>query len=185
MSYGISIGRNCILHSGCVIGADGFGFAPNQGGWQKIHQLGGVTIGDRVEIGANTTVDRGALDDTRIGDGVIIDNLVMIAHNVQIGDNTAIAGNSGIAGSTTVGKNCIVAGHVGITGHINICDGVHFSGMSMVTKSIKEPGAYSSGMPLAPTKTWRRNAVRLGQLDQIATRLGKLEKTIQKNLPEE
>lgn len=175
--HGISIGANCILHSGCVIGADGFGFAPEAGGWTKIHQLGGVKIGNKVEIGACTCVDRGALDDTEIADGVIIDNHVQIAHNVRIGRNTAIAAHSAIAGSTTIGANCIIAGAVAITGHLTLADNVHLTATSFVSASIKEPGSYSSGTVLAPTKDWRKNAARFRQLDNLATRLIKLERT--------
>lgn len=174
--HGISIGKNCILHSGCVIGADGFGFAPDAGGWLKIHQLGGVVIGDNVEIGACTCIDRGALDDTWIADGVIIDNQVQIAHNVRIGKNTAIAGHSAIAGSTTIGANCTISGAVAIVGHITLADKVHITARSLVSASITEAGSYSSGTPLALTKDWRKNAARFRQLDSLATRLIKLER---------
>lgn len=178
--HGVHIGADCLLHSGCVIGADGFGFAPHAGQWVKIHQLGGVVIGNRVEIGAATCIDRGALGDTTIGDGVIIDNQVQIAHNVVIGNNTAIAANSGISGSTTIGKNCTIAGAVGIVGHINIADGVHITAMSMVTGTIAEPGSYSSGTALSLTTEWRKNAVRFRQLDSLASRLAALEKKVSK-----
>jgi len=173
---GVSIGNRVSIHSGAVIGGDGFGFANDRGHWVKIHQLGSVEIGDRVEIGACTTVDRGALGNTIIKSGVIIDNLVQIAHNVEVGENTAIAGCCGIAGSTIIGKNCILAGGVGIVGHIRLCDSVTVTGMSMVTKSITEPGSYSSGTPLSETTEWRRSAVRFGQLDKWAQRLTKIEK---------
>ncbi|HSC67907.1 MAG TPA: UDP-3-O-(3-hydroxymyristoyl)glucosamine N-acyltransferase [Cellvibrio sp.] len=175
--HGVSIGASCIFHSGSVIGADGFGFAPDAGSWVKIHQLGGVRIGNRVEIGACTCVDRGALDDTIIDDGVIIDNLVQIAHNVRIGKNTAIAGHTAIAGSTAIGANCTIGGAVAIAGHLTLTDKVHINGKSMVSASISEPGAYSSGTPLAPLKDWRKNAARFRQLDALATRLIKLERT--------
>lgn len=175
--HGVSIGANCLLHSGSVIGADGFGFAPEAGGWTKIHQLGGVKIGNKVEIGACTCIDRGALDDTEIEDGVIIDNHVQIAHNVRIGRNTAIAGHSAIAGSTLIGANCTIAGAVAIVGHLTITDKVHISARSLVSASIKEAGSYSSGTPLAPTKDWRKNAARFRQLDNLAARLIKLERT--------
>lgn len=175
--HGVNIGSDCMLHSGCVIGADGFGFAPDAGGWIKIHQLGGVNIGNKVEIGACTCVDRGALDDTEIADGVIIDNQVQIGHNVRIGRNTAIAAHTAIAGSTTIGANCTIAGAVAIAGHLTLVDKVHISGKSMVSASINEPGSYSSGTPLAPTKDWRKNAARFRQLDSLATRLIKLERT--------
>lgn len=173
--HGVVIGADCIIHSGAVIGSDGFGFAPDKGRWQKIHQLGGVVIGSGVEIGAGTAIDRGALTDTVIADGVKIDNQVHIAHNVRIGKNTAIAANSAIAGSTSLGENCTVAGCVGIAGHVTIVDGVHISGMSMVTSSVSEPGSYSSGIPLSPSAEWRKNAVRFKQLNAMAARLKQLE----------
>lgn len=172
--HDISIGENCIFHSGCVVGADGFGFAPSSQGWVKIHQLGSVVIGNSVEIGANTTIDRGALDNTFIDDGVIIDNLVQIGHNVRLGKNTAIAAHTAIAGSTTIGDNCTIAGAVAIAGHVTLADKVHITGMSMVSSSISEAGSYSSGVPLGPTKEWRKNAARFRQLDSLATRLIKL-----------
>lgn len=172
--HGVSIGSDCIFHSGCVIGGDGFGFSPSPQGWVKIHQLGGVVIGNKVEIGANTTIDRGALDDTFIDDGVIIDNLVQIGHNVRLGKNTAIAAHTAIAGSTSIGDNCTIAGAVAIAGHVNLADKVHITGMSMVSSSITEAGSYSSGVPLAPTKEWRKNAARFRQLDSLATRIIKL-----------
>jgi UDP-3-O-[3-hydroxymyristoyl] glucosamine N-acyltransferase len=172
--HGVSIGSDCIFHSGCVIGADGFGFSPSPKGWVKIHQLGGVVIGNKVEIGANTTIDRGALDDTFIDDGVIIDNLVQIGHNVRLGKNTAIAAHTAIAGSTSIGDNCTIAGAVAIAGHVTLADKVHITGMSMVSSSITEAGSYSSGVPLGPTKEWRKNAARFRQLDSLATRIIKL-----------
>jgi UDP-3-O-[3-hydroxymyristoyl] glucosamine N-acyltransferase len=174
--HGVTIGSDCLLHSGSVIGADGFGFAPDASGWIKIHQLGGVVIGNRVEIGACTCIDRGALDDTHISDGVIIDNLVQIAHNVFIGVNTAIAAQTAIAGSTKIGNSCIIAGEVAIAGHLTIVDHVHFTARSFVTASITEPGSYSSGTPLAPTAEWRKNAARFRQLDSLVRRLMKSEK---------
>ena len=174
--HGVTLGENCILHAGCVVGADGFGFAPSAKGWVKIHQLGGVVVGNRVEIGASTCIDRGALDDTYIEDGVIIDNLVQIAHNVRIGENTAIAGHTAIAGSTSIGANCTIAGAVGIVGHLQITDGVHITAMTLVTHSIDKPGSYSSGTPLDQTRDWRKNAARFRQLDSLASRLIKLER---------
>ncbi|MCD9457581.1 UDP-3-O-(3-hydroxymyristoyl)glucosamine N-acyltransferase [Marinibactrum halimedae] len=173
--HDVKIGENCIIHSGAVIGGDGFGFAPSGNGWVKIHQLGGVRIGNRVEIGANTTVDRGALDDTVLGDGVILDNMVQIGHSAELGENTAMAACSGVSGSTKVGANCTIAGGVGIAGHITIVDGVHITAMSMITKSILSPGSYSSGTPFNDTKSWRKNAVRFNQLDKISKRLSLLE----------
>lgn len=175
--HGVYIGADCMLHSGSVIGADGFGFAPDASGWVKIHQLGGVRIGNKVEIGACTCIDRGALDDTCIDDGAIIDNQVQIGHNVRIGTNTAIAAHTAIAGSTTIGADCTIAGAVAIAGHLTLADKVHITGKSMVSASIAESGSYSSGTPLAPTKDWRKNAARFRQLDSLATRLIKLERT--------
>lgn len=174
--HGVMIGRQCLIHSGCVIGADGFGFAPTKEGWLKIHQLGGVIIGDRVEIGANTCIDRGALEDTVIEDGVIIDNLVQIAHNVKIGRDTAIAGHTAIAGSTVIGSQCTIAGAVGIVGHLEIADKVHITAMSLVTSSITEAGSYSSGTAMSSTKDWRKNAARFRQLDELVGRIQKLER---------
>jgi UDP-3-O-[3-hydroxymyristoyl] glucosamine N-acyltransferase len=175
--HDVTIGHSARLHSGSVIGADGFGFAPRSaGGWQKIHQLGGVTIGDNVEIGACTTIDRGALGDTLVGNGVILDNHVQIAHNAVVGDNTAMAAYSGLAGSATVGRNCILAGDVAIVGHVSVCDNVIFTARTLVTKSVTEPGSYSSGAtPLMKTVDWRKNTVRIGQLDRLARRVKKLE----------
>lgn len=171
------LGDRVVIHSGSVIGADGFGFANQGGRWHKIAQIGAVRIGQGVEIGANTTVDRGALDDTVIHDGVIIDNQVQIAHNVVIGPHTAIAACCGISGSTTIGAHCVLAGGVGVVGHISICDGVHVTGMTMITKSITEPGAYSSGTAFDRTDLWKRMAVRLRKLDDLFQRVAKLELT--------
>ena len=170
----VVIGHNCVLgnhvrlHAGVSIGAEGFGFAPTSNpsltGWERIAQLGRVVIGDNVRVGSQTCIDRGAIDDTVIGNHVIIDNLVQIAHNVRIGDGTAIAAQTGIAGSTSIGKRCIIGGAVGITGHIEITDDVTLSGMTMVTKSITKAGSYSSGTAAMPTANWRRAAVRFRQL---------------------
>jgi len=177
--HDISIGSGATIHSGAVIGADGFGFAPDGvGSWQKIYQIGGVVIGDNVEIGACTTIDRGALGDTRIGNGVIIDNHVQIAHNVAVGDNSALAAFSGIAGSSTLGSNCILAGDACLVGHIEVCDNVQIMARSLVTKSIAKPGSFASGTPLMETREWRKNAVRISQLDSMARRLKALEKSI-------
>ncbi len=174
--HGVSIGDRVRIHSGSAIGSDGFGYSPSPSGWVKIHQLGGVIIGNDVEIGSCTSIDRGAIDDTVICDGVIIDNQVHIAHNVRIGKKTAIAGCVGIAGSTTVGENCTMGGFVAINGHLTIADNVHFNGGSVVTKSIKEPGAYSSGTILQDVKSWRKAAVRFSQLESWIDRIKKLEK---------
>lgn len=176
--HGVSIGANCRIHSGAVIGADGFGFANDGGQWVKIHQLGGVKIGDRVEVGACTTIDRGALGDTIIDDGVVLDNHVQIAHNVKVGENTAMAAFVGIAGSSTIGKNCIFAGQAGAVGHVTICDNVQAMARTALSKSIDKPGSYSSGIHMYETAKWRKNAVRFGQLDDMARRLKALEKKL-------
>lgn len=176
--HDVRIGKRVVIQSGAVIGGEGFGFANEKGVWQKIAQIGGVTIGDDVEIGANTTVDRGALSDTLIGNGVKLDNQIMIAHNVQIGDNTAMAGCCGISGSTKIGKNCMIAGGVGMVGHIEVCDNVFVTGMTMVTRSITEPGAYSSGTAMQPAGEWKKSAARIRQLDEMAKRLRELEKQL-------
>ncbi len=170
------MGRDCLVQSSTVIGSDGFGYANDKGKWIKIPQLGKVVIGDRVEIGACTSIDRGALEDTIIADGVILDNQIQIAHNVQIGENTAMAACSVIAGSTKVGKNCSFAGLCGVNGHVEIGDNIHFTGMSMVTKGVTEPGVYSSGMPAISNSEWRRNAVTLRKLHKMAERVKALEK---------
>lgn len=169
------IGNRVNIHSGAVIGGDGFGFANDRGRWQKIAQIGRVVIHDDVDIGANTTVDRGALDDTVIHEGVIIDNLVQIAHNVEVGAHTAIAACCGISGSTKIGAGCVLAGGVGLVGHIEIADKVQITGMTMVTKSITEAGSYSSGTAFEPSERWKKTAVRVKQLDDMARRLRRLE----------
>ena len=175
---GTRIGRRALIHAGVVIGSDGFGFANDRGKWIKIPQLGGVLIGDDVEIGANTTIDRGALEDTILEDGVKLDNQIQIAHNVHIGSHTAIAGCTGIAGSTIIGKRCAIGGGVGIAGHLSIVDDVHITGTTFVSKSISEPGVYSSGAPLETNQQWRKNQVRMKQLDDMARRIKDLEKTV-------
>jgi UDP-3-O-[3-hydroxymyristoyl] glucosamine N-acyltransferase len=184
--HGVQIGHHVTVHSGTVIGCDGFGFAPNKQSttasqWQKIHQLGSVVIGNYVEIGANTAIDRGALENTVIKDGVIIDNHVHIAHNCIIGENTALAAGVAMAGSTIIGRNCTFGGCVGIAGHISIADNSHFSGMAMVTGNIKEAGQYSSGTALSASNLWRKNAVRFNQLDQLFSRVRGLEKKSAEN----
>ncbi|SHI10699.1 UDP-3-O-(3-hydroxymyristoyl)glucosamine N-acyltransferase [Ferrimonas marina] len=176
--HGVRIGRECIIHAGAVIGSDGFGYANDKGQWIKIPQLGSVVIADKVEIGANTCIDRGALDDTRIEEGVILDNMVQIAHNVQIGAHTAIAGATVVAGSTKVGKHCIFGGNSAIAGHLEICDGTLLSGLTGVTGNIKTPGQYASPPPLQDAKTWRKNSVRMRQLDDMYRRLRALEKQL-------
>ena len=176
--HGVVLGDFVTIHSGAVIGADGFGFAQHEGRWIKIHQLGGVVVGNNVEIGACTTIDRGALDDTVIEDGVIVDNHVQIAHNVQVGENTAMAAFTGISGSTVIGKNCTFAGRAGCVGHITLCDGSHLTGGTILTKSLHEPGSYSSGTMFSKTLEWKKNAVRFNQLDNLAQRVRKLEKKL-------
>ena len=176
--HGVSIGELCTVQAGCVIGSDGFGFAPTGKGWQRISQLGGVVIGDRVEIGANTTIDRGALDNTLIQNGVILDNQIQIAHNVVIGENTAIAACSAVAGSTTLGKNCIVGGACGIAGHLEVVDGVHITAMTMVIKSLTEPGVYSSGTGVQTNKDWKKSIARLRRLDSTEARIRDLERQL-------
>lgn len=179
--HDVEMGSDCIVHSGTVIGSDGFGFAPSPAGYVKIHQLGSVVIGDRVEIGANASIDRGALGNTEIHDGVKIDNLVHIAHNCVIGANTALAGQVGMAGTTKIGKDCTFGGQVGIAGHLEITDSVHVTGKSMVTRKISEPGVYSSGTGFSDNRSWRKNVVRFNQLDEIYKRLLRLEKNANKH----
>lgn len=174
----VQIGERVIIHPGVVIGADGFGIANDRGHWIKVPQLGRVVIGDDVEIGANTTIDRGAIDDTVIGRGVKLDNQIQIGHNVIIGEHTVIAGCVGIAGSTRIGRHCAIGGGTGITGHIEITDGVQLTGMSMVTKSITESGVYSSGIPIEPAKQWHKNVIRYRQMDKLFERVTSLEKRL-------
>lgn len=174
--HDVRIGKRVVIQSGAVLGGEGFGFANEKGIWHKIAQIGGVLVGDDVEIGVNTAIDRGALADTLIGNGVKLDNQIQIAHNVQIGDHTAMAACVGISGSTKIGKHCMLAGGVGLVGHIEICDKVFITGMTMVTHSITEPGSYSSGTAMQPAAEWRKSAARIRQLDDIARRLRQLEK---------
>jgi UDP-3-O-[3-hydroxymyristoyl] glucosamine N-acyltransferase len=169
--YGVILGKNVTLHPGVVIGADGFGMAQENGQWLNIPQIGSVIIGDNVDVGANSTIDRGAIEDTVIANGVKIDNQVQIGHNVVVGEHTAIAGCTGIAGSTVIGKRCMIAGAVAISGHIQIADDVIITGMSGVANSIKSPGVYSSGLPVTDNKTWRRNIIRFKKLDEIFKKL--------------
>jgi len=179
--HDVRVGDCVIIHSGAVVGSDGFGYAPDQNGettWVKIAQLGSVSIGNHVEIGACTTIDRGALDDTVIEDGVILDNHIQIAHNVHVGANTAIAAYTGIAGSSKIGKNCTLAGRVSVVGHITIADNTHVAMCGDVTKSIKEAGSFSSGTGMQPTQQWRKNVVRFSQLDDMAKRLAAIEKKL-------
>lgn len=177
--HDVRIGKRVVIQSGAVLGGEGFGFANEKGIWQKIAQIGGVLIGDDVEIGVNTAIDRGALADTLIGNGVKLDNQIQIAHNVQVGDHTAMAACVGISGSTKIGKHCTIAGGVGMVGHIEVCDGVFVTGMTMVTRSITEPGAYSSGTAMQPAAEWRKSAARIRQLDDMSRRLQQLEKVVE------
>lgn len=177
----IQIGERCLIQSGTVIGADGFGYANDRGNWVKIPQLGTVIIGDRVEIGACTTIDRGALDNTQIGNGVIIDNQCQIAHNVVIGDNTAVAGGVIMAGSLKIGRYCMIGGASVINGHMEICDKVTVTGMGMVMRPITQPGVYSSGIPLQPNKTWRKTAALVMNIDEISKRLKAIERKVDKD----
>ncbi|MDP9007168.1 MAG: UDP-3-O-(3-hydroxymyristoyl)glucosamine N-acyltransferase [Pseudomonadota bacterium] len=162
---GVTVGQRCILHAGAVVGADGFGFAPNAGTWVKVPQVGGVRIGDDVEIGANTTIDRGAIDDTVVENGVKLDNQIQVGHNVIIGAHTAIAACTGISGSTVIGQRCMIGGMVGFAGHLTIADDVVVTGCSLVSASIRKAGSYSSGMPTVETRLWRRMVAHLRRLD--------------------
>ncbi len=175
----VTLGERCILHSGAVLGADGFGFANEGGHWHKICQIGGVRVGNDVEIGANTTIDRGALSDTIIGDGVKLDNQIQIAHNVEVGNHTAMAACVGVAGSSKIGAHCTLAGGVGIAGHLNLIDGTHVTGMTMITRNTTEPGSYSSGTAMQTSADWKKSAARIRQLDSMAKRLKVLEKTLE------
>jgi len=180
--HGVRVGERCIVHSGAVLGADGFGFAPmpnaqggGQGAWAKIAQLGGVVVGNDVEIGANTTIDRGALDDTRVGNGVKLDNQIMIAHNVVIGEHVAMAACVGVAGSTRIGARCTIGGAAMLSGHLTLADDVHVSGGTAITASIREPGRYTGVYPFDEHRQWQRNAAVLGQLAPLRQRLRRLE----------
>ncbi|MFO7542065.1 MAG: UDP-3-O-(3-hydroxymyristoyl)glucosamine N-acyltransferase [Thiobacillus sp.] len=172
------IGNRAILHSGCVIGADGFGFAPNAGGWEKIPQIGRVLIGDDVEVGACTTIDRGALEDTVVEEGVKLDNLIQVAHNVRIGAHTVIAGCTGIAGSATIGRQCMIGGAAMIIGHIEIADGSRISTNTLITKSLTKPGTYTAALPFSEHADWQKNAVHMRNLDKLVKRVKQLEKRL-------
>lgn len=178
---GCQVGARCIVHSGVVIGADGFGFALHQGQWEKIEQLGAVRIGDDVEIGANTCIDRGALDDTVIEDGVKLDNLIQIGHNVHIGKHTAMAGCVGVAGSARIGAHCTVGGGAVVLGHLTLADHVHISAASVVTRSILQPGQYTGMFPLDNNANWEKNAASLKQLSRLRERIKALETDVQNN----
>ncbi|SEL61352.1 UDP-3-O-[3-hydroxymyristoyl] glucosamine N-acyltransferase [Variovorax sp. YR750] len=170
------VGERCLLHPGVVIGADGFGLAPHEGRWVKIEQLGAVRIGNDVEIGANTCIDRGALDDTVIEDGVKLDNLIQIGHNVRVGKNTAMAGCVGVAGSATIGANCTFGGGAIVLGHLTVADGVHVSAATVVTRSIHKAGQYTGMFPIDDNASWEKNAATLKQLHSLRERLKALEK---------
>ncbi|TAL15817.1 MAG: UDP-3-O-(3-hydroxymyristoyl)glucosamine N-acyltransferase, partial [Aquabacterium sp.] len=178
LGHDCRIGRRAVVHSGVVIGADGFGFAPHQGRYEKIEQLGGVRIGDDVEIGANTCIDRGALDDTVLEDGVKLDNLIQIGHNVRVGAHTAMAGCVGVAGSARIGAHCTVGGAAVILGHLTLADGVHISAASVVMRSILQPGQYSGVFPIDDNASWEKNAATLRQLHSLRDRLRALEKQV-------
>ncbi|MCV2366802.1 UDP-3-O-(3-hydroxymyristoyl)glucosamine N-acyltransferase [Roseateles oligotrophus] len=176
LGFDCSLGERCIVHAGVVIGADGFGFAPHAGRWEKIEQLGAVRIGNDVEIGANTCIDRGALDDTVLADGVKLDNLIQIAHNVRIGEHSAIAGCTAIAGSTTIGAHCTIAGAANIVGHLTIADHVHVSAATLISRSIHKPGLYSGVFPFDDNASWEKNAATLRNLYSLRQRVLALEK---------
>jgi len=173
----VTLGKRCIVHPGAVLGADGFGNAMSESGWVKVPQLGGVRIGDDVEIGANSTIDRGAIDDTVLGNGVRIDNLVQIAHNVQVGDHTAMAAFTGISGSTTIGRRCMFAGQSGVVGHVRICDDVVVGGATMISKDIDQPGFYTGSFPGEQDREWKRKVARFRRLGELAERVTALEKS--------
>lgn len=178
LADGCRMGARCIVHPGAVIGADGFGFALHDGRWVKIEQLGGVLIGDDVEIGANTCIDRGALQDTVLEDGVKLDNLVQIGHNVRVGKHTAMAGCAGVAGSATIGAHCTVGGGAIVLGHLSLADHVHVSAASVVTRSILKPGNYTGLFPIDDNAVWEKNAATLKQLHTLRERLRQAEKAI-------
>lgn len=175
---GCSFGKRCIVHGGAVIGADGFGFAPENGAWVKIPQIGAVRIGDDVEIGANTTIDRGALEDTVIGNGVKLDNQIQIAHNVAIGDHSAMAGCVGVAGSTSIGQHCTIGGAAMIIGHLNIGDNVHVSAGTLIGKSLPNAGHYTGSFPMDRHEAWLKNAAQIRHLDALLKRVRTLEKKL-------
>lgn len=181
LSEGCSVGARCIVHAGVVIGADGFGFAQHQGQWEKIEQLGAVRIGDDVEIGANTCIDRGALEDTVIENGVKLDNLIQIGHNVHIGEHTAMAGCVGVAGSARIGAHCTVGGGAVVLGHLSLADHVHISAASVVTRSISQAGHYTGMFPLDSNANWEKNAASLKQLSRLRERIKALERGLQNN----
>jgi UDP-3-O-[3-hydroxymyristoyl] glucosamine N-acyltransferase len=175
LCYGVTIGARTVIQPGAVIGGDGFGFAPEQGRWVKVPQVGSVRIGPDVEIGANTTIDRGAIEDTVVEEGVKLDNQIQLGHNVRVGAHTVIAGCTGISGSTVIGKHCIIGGACGIAGHLTIGDQVVITGFGMVSRSLAGPGVYSSGLPITESKVWRRQVARVRNLESLVQRVKKLE----------
>ncbi|HEY3787152.1 MAG TPA: UDP-3-O-(3-hydroxymyristoyl)glucosamine N-acyltransferase [Steroidobacteraceae bacterium] len=175
LCHRVRIGARTVIQPGAVIGADGFGFTPERGRWVKVPQVGSVSVGADVEIGANTTIDRGAIEDTVIEEGAKLDNQIQIGHNVRIGAHSVIAGCTGISGSTSIGRHCIIGGAVGIAGHLTICDGVTITGFAMVSRSLTEPGVYSSGIPIEESKVWRRQVARYRKLETYEKRLKRLE----------
>jgi UDP-3-O-[3-hydroxymyristoyl] glucosamine N-acyltransferase len=178
LCQGVTIGKRVLIHPGAVVGSDGFGIANDDGVWVKVAQIGSVKVGDDVEIGANTTIDRGAINDTVIGDGVKLDNQIQIAHNVEIGDNTAIAACTGIAGSTKIGKQSTIGGGVVVVGHLEFADNIHFSAESLITRSFSEPGYYSGNLPAMPNKEWRKTVAHLRHLEDMVKRIKQLEKRL-------
>jgi UDP-3-O-[3-hydroxymyristoyl] glucosamine N-acyltransferase len=176
LCHGVVLGERVLVHPGAVIGADGFGLAREPEGWIKVPQVGGVSIGDDVEIGANTTIDRGAIDDTVIASGVKLDNQIQVAHNVRIGEHTVVAACVGISGSTTIGRRCMIGGAVGFAGHLEICDDVVVTGMSLVSHDLRKPGVYSSALPVDEARLFRRNAARFRHLDELVGRVKALER---------
>ena len=178
LCHGTQLGQRCLIHPGAVLGSDGFGLANDNGRWVKVPQLGRVVVGDDVEIGANTTIDRGALEDTVLEDGVKLDNLVHIAHNVRVGEHTAMAATAAVAGSTKIGRHCLIGGMTGMAGHITIGDNVQFTGASQVTRSFEEAGLYSGNLPAMENTEWRKAVARIRHLDEMAKRLKSLEKQV-------
>ena len=185
IGHGVRFGVRCIVQPGAVIGADGFGFASEKGTWIKVPQIGSVTVGDDVEIGANTTIDRGAIEDTVIEEGVKLDNLIMIGHNCRIGAHSAFAGSVGVAGSAVFGKRCIIGGAARINGHVTLCDDVIVQGTSFISHSISKPGVYSSALPSEEAGTWRRIVARIKRLDSMARRQRALEKHVGFSAPDQ
>ncbi len=175
---GVQIGARTVLQPGVIIGGDGFGFAPEQGKWVKVPQIGSVRVGPDVEVGANTTIDRGAIEDTVIEEGVKLDNQIQIGHNVRIGAHSVIAGCTGISGSTVIGRHCIIGGAVGIAGHLTIADGITITGFAMVSRSLSEPGVYSSGIPIEESRLWRRQVARYRNLESLTRRVKGLERAV-------